>query len=146
MFNVFIGSFRILQRAALRATTAAPTVFKPVQMGTDMYSDGGLVASNPAAIAIHEARTLYPDIPIEMVVSVGTGEFVSKKVSLSFGWDGIISQIVKSATETAKTHWVLQDILGQKSTTNADDSVCNTKYYRVSIMRQALLCSLTLKR
>jgi patatin-like phospholipase/acyl hydrolase len=81
-----IGSFRVLQRAALRATTAAPTYFKPVQMGADMYSDGGLIASNPAAVAIHEARTLYPDIPIEMVVSVGTGEFVSEEVKSSFGW------------------------------------------------------------
>ena len=68
-------------------------------MGTDMYSDGGLVASNPTALAIHEARTLYPDIPIEMVISVGTGEFVSEKVTPSFGWDGIISQIIKSATD-----------------------------------------------
>jgi calcium-independent phospholipase A2-gamma len=51
-----------------------------------MYSDGGLVASNPAAVAIHEARTIYPDIPIECVVSLGTGEFISEKVSPSFGW------------------------------------------------------------
>jgi hypothetical protein len=55
-------------------------------LGTDMYSDGGLVASNPAAVAIHEARTIYPDIPIECVVSLGTGEFISEKVSPSFGW------------------------------------------------------------
>lgn len=124
------GSFRILQRAALRATTAAPTIFKAVQMGTDMYSDGGLVASNPTALAIHEARTLYPDIPIEMVISVGTGEFVSEKVTPSFGWDGIISQIIKSATDTEQIHWVLQDILGQGTTSNPGSPVCNTKYYR----------------
>ena len=38
-----------------------------------MYCDGGIVASNPAAVAVHEARALFPDIPIEMIVSVGTG-------------------------------------------------------------------------
>lgn len=123
------GSFRVLQRAALRATTAAPTVFKPVLLGKDMFSDGGIVASNPAAVAIHEARTIYPDIPIECVVSLGTGEFISEKVSPSFGWDGIVSQIVNSATDTAKTHWVLQDILGQGTTTNPS-SFSDTKYFR----------------
>ena len=63
----------MLQRYALRASTAAPTVFKPVMMGGEMYCDGGIVASNPAAVAVHEARALFPDIPIEMIVSVGTG-------------------------------------------------------------------------
>lgn len=63
----------MLQRIALRASTAAPTVFKPVSMGGEIYCDGGIVASNPSAVAIHEARTLFPDVPIEMVVSCGTG-------------------------------------------------------------------------
>ena len=44
-----------------------------------MYCDGGIVASNPAAVAVHEARAIFPDIPIEMVVSIGTG---GKSVSL----------------------------------------------------------------
>jgi len=75
-FHLFLpklGSFRVLQRYALRASTAAPTVFKPVMMGGEMYCDGGIVASNPAAVAVHEARAIFPDIPIEMVVSIGTG-------------------------------------------------------------------------
>jgi hypothetical protein len=37
------GSFRVLQKHALRASTAAPTVFKPVLMGGEMYCDGGIV-------------------------------------------------------------------------------------------------------
>ena len=121
------GSFRVLQRAALRATTAAPTVFKPVVMAGDIYSDGGIVASNPAAIAIHEARTLFPNVPIELCVSCGTGEFISETKNPSFGWDGIVNQIVKSATDTAKTHWVLEDILGQGASGST-----STKYFRVS--------------
>ena len=71
--RICTGSFRVLQRAALRATTAAPTFFKPVLMSGELYCDGGIVASNPTAVAVHEARTLFPDIPIEMVVSCGTG-------------------------------------------------------------------------
>lgn len=68
-----IGSFRVLQRIGLRASTAAPTVFKPISMGGEIYCDGAMVASNPTAVAIHEARTLFPDVPIELVVSCGTG-------------------------------------------------------------------------
>jgi hypothetical protein len=106
------GSFRVLQRYALRASTAAPTVFKPVMMGGEMYCDGGIVASNPAAVAIHEAGTLFPDIPIEMVVSIGTGAFIEQKSAPRIGWDGIIGQIVNSATDGEQIHHILEDILG----------------------------------
>jgi predicted acylesterase/phospholipase RssA len=106
------GSFRVLQRYALRASTAAPTVFKPVMMGGEMYCDGGIVASNPTAVAIHEAGTLFPDIPIEMVVSIGTGAFLEQKSAPRIGWDGIIGQIVNSATDGEQIHHILEDILG----------------------------------
>ena len=78
------GSFCVLQRYALRASTAAPTFFKPVMMGGEMYCNGGIVSSNPTAVAVHEARTLFPDVPIEMVVSIGTGVFREKRVLLGF--------------------------------------------------------------
>ena len=125
------GSFRILQRAALRATTAAPTFFKPVMMGGELYSDGGIVASNPAAVAIHEARTLFPDIPIEMVVSCGTGGFIEEKTPPKIGWDGIIGQIVNSATDGEQIHHILEDIMSEGGTAQLGrSSVSQTKYYR----------------
>ena len=125
------GSFRILQRAALRATTAAPTFFKPVMMGGELYSDGGIVASNPAAVAIHEARTLFPDIPIEMVVSCGTGGFIEEKTPPKIGWDGIIGQIVNSATDGEQIHHILEDIMSEGGTAQlGKSSVSQTKYYR----------------
>lgn len=61
------GSFRPLQREALRKSTAAPTIFKPVKVKDVLYCDGGIVASNPTGIAIHEAKTLFPGVPIELV-------------------------------------------------------------------------------
>ena len=36
------GSFRVPQKVALRASTAAPTVFKPLLMGGELYCDGGI--------------------------------------------------------------------------------------------------------
>jgi len=127
------GSFRVLQRAALRATTAAPTFFKPVKMGGELYSDGGIIASNPAAIAIHEARTLFPDVPIEMVVSCGTGAFIEEKTPPRIGWDGIIGQIVSSATDGEQIHHILEDVLGQGGTAKRGlSSVSGTRYYRLN--------------
>ena len=81
-------------------------------MGGEMYCDGGIVASNPAAVAIHEARTLFPNVPIELVVSIGTGGFIEQKSAPRIGWDGIIGQIVDSATDGEQVHHVLEDILG----------------------------------
>ena len=125
------GSFRVLQRYALRASTAAPTVFKPVMMGGEMYCDGGIVASNPTAIAIHEARSLFPDIPIECVVSLGTGGFIEQKSAPRIGWDGIIGQIVNSATDAEQIHHILEDILGEGGTAKLGRSkVSDTLYMR----------------
>jgi patatin-like phospholipase/acyl hydrolase len=49
----------------------APTFFTPVQWEEGLYCDGALVANNPTAIALQEAKVLYPDVPIEVVVSIG---------------------------------------------------------------------------
>ena len=100
-------------------------------MGGELYSDGGIVASNPAAVAIHEARTLFPDIPIEMVVSCGTGGFIEEKTPPKIGWDGIIGQIVNSATDGEQIHHILEDIMGEGGTAQlGKSSVSQTKYYR----------------
>lgn len=130
------GSFRVLQRYALRASTAAPTIFKPVMMGGEMYCDGGIVASNPTAVAIHEARSLFPDIPIELVVSVGTGLFYEQKSPARVGWDGIIGQIVNSATESEQVHHVLEDLVGESAFVdqNKGSMLGNARYFRFNPM------------
>ena len=125
------GSFRVLQRYALRASTAAPTFFKPVMMAGEMYCDGGIVASNPTAVAIHEARTLFPNIPIELCVSVGTGAFIEQKSAPRVGWDGILGQIVNSATDGEQIHHILEDLLGEQAVLGRKKSaVARTRYFR----------------
>jgi predicted acylesterase/phospholipase RssA len=125
------GSFRVLQRYALRASTAAPTVFKPVMMGGEMYCDGGIVASNPTAVAIHEARAIFPNIPIELVVSVGTGAFIERKSAPRVGWDGILGQIINSATDGEQIHHILEDVLGTSSVLGDRQSASRkTRYFR----------------
>ena len=68
----YSGTFRFRLRDAIRATTAAPTVFVPLVQDGLVYCDGSLFANNPTAIALHEARSLFPHVPVECVVSVGT--------------------------------------------------------------------------
>jgi calcium-independent phospholipase A2-gamma len=100
-------------------------------MGGEMYCDGGIVSSNPAAIAIHEARNLFPDIPIELVVSIGTGNFLEQKSAPRIGWDGIIGQIVSSACDGEQIHHILEDIMGEGGTAQLGrSSVSNTRYMR----------------
>jgi len=66
-------------RDVARATSAAPSYFEPVRMFTgtpdEHYTliDGGVFANNPAACALVDARTAFPDAPGFLIVSLGTG-------------------------------------------------------------------------
>ncbi len=41
--------------------------------GGGRWQDGAATANNPAVIAVQEARLLWPDVPIECLVSLGCG-------------------------------------------------------------------------
>ena len=105
------GSYRVNTLTTIRATTAAPTFFTPVQWDGGLYCDGALVANNPTAIALQEAKSLHPGIPIELVVSIGTGIYNQTNNVQSMGWDTLVTQLVASATETEDVHNVLKDFL-----------------------------------
>ena len=98
-----------------------------------MYCDGALLANNPTAIAIHEARAIYPEIPIEVVLSIGTGNCAenmslmdknkedSVEKSKTFPWIGknsILQHLINGATNTE----AIQDVLA--------DFLPNNTYYR----------------
>jgi len=69
-------------RDVARATSAAPSYFEPFKLLTgtasDHYTliDGGVFANNPAACALVEARSLYPDAISYLIVSLGTGSLM----------------------------------------------------------------------
>lgn len=65
--------------------------------------DGGLLTNNPAAIAIHECRLLWPDTPLQCVISIGTGKYEptsrddpTSRTSLKRK----VTKLVESATDT----------------------------------------------
>lgn len=59
-----------------RATSAAPTYFKPMKIGNDEYLDGGFGANNPCAEIYDEVRRMNNSAEhcVGIIVSVGTGK------------------------------------------------------------------------
>lgn len=56
-----------------RATSAAPTFFKPIELDGQSFSDGATIANNPTYIAIMEASKIWRPVDIDCILSLGTG-------------------------------------------------------------------------
>jgi predicted acylesterase/phospholipase RssA len=56
-----------------RATSAAPTLFAPIEIEDVLYGDGRTGWNNPTKEAIIESRNIWPNRPIGIVISIGTG-------------------------------------------------------------------------
>uniref|UniRef100_A0A0N5A0G5 PNPLA domain-containing protein n=1 Tax=Parastrongyloides trichosuri TaxID=131310 RepID=A0A0N5A0G5_PARTI len=101
---------------AVQASAAAPTYFEEVRLGSVLLQDGGVLTNNPTAIAIHEAKNLWPNEDIQCVVSIGNGRSV---IELELTTDGTkstnlmkkMSKIIDSATDTEATHNCVNDLL-----------------------------------
>ncbi|KAM3571763.1 hypothetical protein VYU27_006205 [Nannochloropsis oceanica] len=58
-------------------------------------------------------KILYPKVPIEAVVSFGTGNVLESQPVEGFGWAPIFNQLINSATNTEAVHDSLADFLPQ---------------------------------
>ena len=86
------------------------------------FQDGAATANNPAAIAVQEARLLWPDTPLECLVSLGSGavpQAPREKSMRSYLDTG--SVLIESACETERTDATLATLLSM---------VPGTHYYR----------------
>lgn len=67
-----------------RATTAAPTFFKPAFIAKPLpgqyFVDGGLAHNNPSELALEELNRIWPDVRRFCLVSIGTGRQKSIKI------------------------------------------------------------------
>jgi hypothetical protein len=60
------------------------------------------MVNNPCAVAIHEAKQLWPNSPIQCVISFGTGRapLSENKIEAASSWKDKFYKILDSATDT----------------------------------------------
>lgn len=71
---------------AVRATTASPLFFAPINIGSlvqERFIDGGYRCNNPVAEVYSELRVAFPSRPITSLISIGTGHTKVIKVAES---------------------------------------------------------------
>lgn len=56
-------------------------------------------------------QVLYPNVPVEMVVSVGTGFFNQSSNVQGMGWDLLVNHLIASSTDTEDVHALLNDFM-----------------------------------
>ncbi|XP_053282836.1 calcium-independent phospholipase A2-gamma isoform X1 [Pleuronectes platessa] len=98
---------------AIRASSAAPGYFEEFTLGNDLHQDGGLLINNPTALAVHECKCLWPNTPLECVVSLGTGRFENpgKNNTTYTSLKTKLTNVISSATDTEEVHTMLDAFL-----------------------------------
>ncbi|XP_032729305.1 calcium-independent phospholipase A2-gamma [Lontra canadensis] len=109
----YLGGCQYKMWQAIRASSAAPGYFAEYALGNDLHQDGGLLLNNPSALAMHECKCLWPDVPLECIVSLGTGRYESD-VRNSVTYTSLktkLSNVINSATDTEEVHVMLDGLL-----------------------------------
>ena len=76
-----------------------------------VFHDGALLANNPTALALREARALFPGARIGVVASFGTGAFAPSTAERPGTWSALARTLVRATTRTEEVHALLSELL-----------------------------------
>ncbi|XP_058047814.1 calcium-independent phospholipase A2-gamma isoform X2 [Ahaetulla prasina] len=109
----YLGGCHYKLWQAIRASSAAPGYFQEYALGNDLHQDGGLLINNPTALAVHECRCLWPNVPLQCVVSLGTGRYENHgKTNVTYtSLKAKLTNVISSATDTEEVHIMLDALL-----------------------------------
>ncbi|XP_043093028.1 calcium-independent phospholipase A2-gamma [Puntigrus tetrazona] len=110
----YLGDCQHKMWQAIRASSAAPGYFQEFVLGNDLHQDGGLLINNPTALAIHESKCLWPNTPVQCVVSLGTGRYETIGKTSSSTYTSLktkLTNVISSATDTEEVHTMLDALL-----------------------------------
>ncbi|CAN9508248.1 unnamed protein product [Ophioblennius macclurei] len=109
----YLGDCKHKMWQAIRASSAAPGYFQEFVLGKDLHQDGGLLINNPTALAIHECKCLWPNTPLQCVLSLGTGRYeaMDKNGMTYTSLKTKLTNVISSATDTEEVHTMLDALL-----------------------------------
>ncbi|XP_026721978.1 calcium-independent phospholipase A2-gamma isoform X2 [Athene cunicularia] len=109
----YIGGCQYKLWQAIRASSAAPGYFQEYVLGNDLHQDGGLLLNNPSALAVHECKCLWPNVPLQCLISLGTGRYESEgRTSVTYtSLKAKLTNVISSATDTEEVHTMLDALL-----------------------------------
>ncbi|XP_077690200.1 calcium-independent phospholipase A2-gamma isoform X2 [Eretmochelys imbricata] len=120
--NVIVGTMKMGWSHAFYDSDIWEKMLKD-RMGSDLMietarnpkcpKDGGLLLNNPTALAVHECKCLWPDVPLQCVISLGTGRYESeRKNSITYtSLKTKLTNVISSATDTEEVHTMLDGLL-----------------------------------
>uniref|UniRef100_A0A8V5GRS8 Uncharacterized protein n=1 Tax=Melopsittacus undulatus TaxID=13146 RepID=A0A8V5GRS8_MELUD len=98
----YMGGCQYKLWQAIRASSAAPGYFQEYALGNYLHQDGGLLLNNPSALAVHECKCLWPGVPLQCLISLGTGRYESEgKTNVTYtSLKAKLTNVISSATDT----------------------------------------------
>ncbi|XP_054156608.1 calcium-independent phospholipase A2-gamma-like [Oppia nitens] len=111
------GSSRYKIWQAVRASAAAPGYFEEMKLDQYVHQDGGILINNPTAVAIHEAKLLWPNEDIQFVLSLGSGRSIpssyvdNNTIVANTSLKQKLAKLIDSATDTEMVHRLMRDLL-----------------------------------